>query len=673
MNQISSAPAPRPRSEGRQDQAPWRAAALPAAALLLPLLLLGANAWVGWQAAWRGAATELSRTADAAAEYATRVLAGYAFALGRIGDLVRGLPDAGITAREAELHAELHRILADLPQAEAGFVIDRHGYPLLGANIFPIPRGVPTAVDRSFFLALSGPNPPALHVSEVYRNKWDGTPFFALSRRRVGAGNGLPEGEFDGLINVSVFPDTIGEGMRYLLREADDALSLATVAGVVIGRTGGLPMARSQSTRPLPDGIDRELLPDVTSIVDGRQQMIARRRIEGFPLYVAARRPHATIRAAWWRDQRAALLFGLPATLGLFLLALRVQRAQARLGAALDESEDWLRRTTEGAGIGTWESHRDRGTFVISAQCRRVAGLPPGRNSVNLAKVLALIPPAAQREITAMMATARRTGHARMELPIQRPRPGLPPEPAWLAVEAQCPEPGGAAAGRVVGIVYDITARRAAEERAALLLRRSVEQQEAERLRIARDLHDRLGQHLALLHLELGGLAADPAPAARAVRLQAIACAIGEEANRLAVELRPTAIDDLGLETALRQLVEEWGSRTGLGSEIHLRLHPGRLPLPVETTLYRILQEALSNVVKHAGATQVGVTLESSRYQLRMVIEDDGVGMRPGGRGAGPAALGLRGIRERLALLGGSLEIESAPGQGTTLLIGVPL
>ncbi|TDH59163.1 hypothetical protein E2C06_28715 [Dankookia rubra] len=671
MNRISSAAATRPR--GRPDQAPRRVAALPVAALLLPLLILGANAWVGWNATWRAAAVEMARTVDAGAEYATRVLAGYAVALGRIGDLVQGLSDAEITAREAELHASLRRMLGDLPQAEAGFVVDRRGHPLLGANIFPIPRGVATAADRSFFLALSGPNPPALHVSEIYRNRFDNVPFFALSRRRTGAGNGIPDGEFDGLVNVSVFPDTIGAGMRPLLRKPGDALALATAEGTVIGRTGGLADQPNRQVRPMPEGAGRDLLPDVVSIVDGQRQMLARRRIEGFPLFVAARRPHAAIRADWLRDQVPTLLFGLPTTLALFLLSLRVQRAQARLGVALHESENWLRRTTEGAGIGTWE--QPAGSMVLqgSARLNALLGIDPASGPLSVARLEALIPPGTEASLARLLQTARRTGHARAELPILRRRRGLPAEQAWLAMEAHCPEPGGAAPGRLVGIAYDITSRRGAEERAALLLRRTVEQQEAERLRIARDLHDSLGQHLTLLHLELGGLATDPVPAARIARLQAIARAISEEANRLAVEIRPTAIDDLGLDTALRQLVEDWGTRTGLESEIHMRMHPARLPLPVETTLYRILQEALSNVVRHAGATRVGVTIESTRHQLRMVIEDDGVGMQPGARRAGPPPLGLRGIRERLALLGGSLEIESGPGSGTTLLIGVPL
>ncbi|WP_431267182.1 ATP-binding protein [Dankookia sp. P2] len=671
MDKSVSVPATQPRRRPARPQR--RFPLLPAAALLLPVLILATNAWADWQAHWRASAAEMIRTADAGAEYASRVLAGYVLALGRIGDLVRGMSDAEITAREAELHAGMRRVLSELPRAEAAFVVDRNGYPLLGANIFPIPRAVPTAADRSFFLALSGPNPPALHVSEVYRNKFDGVPFFALSRRRAQTGNGIADGEFDGLINISVLPDALGEGMRYLLREADDALTLNTAEGRVIGRTGGLPDVPDRGARPMAGGVERELLPDVISVVDGQRQMLARRRLEGFPLIVAARRPHAAIARAWLQDQVPALLFGLLTTTALFLLSLQVHRAQARLDLALGESEDWLRRTTEGAGVGAWECRGESGEIVASRQFHRLLGLVPVRTPVDRPQMLALMSPEGQDEWADGLAAARRTGHACFELPILRPCRGLPPERAWLAVEAQCPEPGGDETADVFGIAYDITPRRAAEARAALLLRRMVEQQEEERLRIARDLHDRLGQHLTLLHLELSGLAADPAPAARLARLHAIARALSGEAHRLAIEIRPTAIDDLGLETALRQLVEDWGTRTGIESEIHMRLPGARLPLPVETTLYRILQEALTNVLKHAGATRVSIVLDRSRHALRMVVEDDGRGM-PGRRDpAAPQALGLRGIAERLTMLGGSLEIESAPGRGTTLLIEVPL
>jgi signal transduction histidine kinase len=216
----------------------------------------------------------------------------------------------------------------------------------------------------------------------------------------------------------------------------------------------------------------------------------------------------------------------------------------------------------------------------------------------------------------------------------------------------------------------DINARCQAEQRATDLLHQTVERVEAARLRLARDLHDRLGQHLTLLHMEIGKLGPEVAQAAA---LGHIAEEIGQEARRLSLELRPTAIDDVGLAAALRDLVEGWGIRSGLATEVLINLPAKRLSLPLETTLYRVLQEALNNVVKHAEASRVAVTLEVAQAGLRMVVEDDGKGMSATRDPAAPPSFGLQGITERLALLGGTLEIESAPGGGTTLLMQVPM
>lgn len=212
------------------------------------------------------------------------------------------------------------------------------------------------------------------------------------------------------------------------------------------------------------------------------------------------------------------------------------------------------------------------------------------------------------------------------------------------------------------------------------VLRRTVLDQEAERQRIARELHDSLGQYLTVMRLDLDGIGreaeASAAIRARVDKLKNLTTDVGQEVNQLAWEIRPTALDDLGLQTALQQFLEEWQERSTLVFDVHLVLNERRLPPPIETALYRVLQEAIRNVVKHAQARQVGVILEATQSEVRLIVEDDGKGFvwDEAARAAGPSdRLGLIGIRERLALVGGSLEIETAPGAGTTLLIHVPL
>jgi signal transduction histidine kinase len=144
----------------------------------------------------------------------------------------------------------------------------------------------------------------------------------------------------------------------------------------------------------------------------------------------------------------------------------------------------------------------------------------------------------------------------------------------------------------------------------------------------------------------------------------------------MAWELRPTALDDLGLETAITQYIEEWGERSRLHFDLQLSLGDRRLPQTVETTVYRALQEAVTNVVRHAGAANVAVILAATDEQLQLIVEDDGKGFRPDdteGGAPGAQRLGLLGVRERLALVDGSLEVESSPGAGTTLFVRVPV
>jgi signal transduction histidine kinase len=226
--------------------------------------------------------------------------------------------------------------------------------------------------------------------------------------------------------------------------------------------------------------------------------------------------------------------------------------------------------------------------------------------------------------------------------------------------------------------LLDITEQRAAEAQLSEVLRGTVALQEADRQRIARELHDSLGQYLAALNMKLemfGRTVGDSAGLTSGVdELKGLTGLVGEEVSRLAWELRPIVLDDIGLEPAIRRLADQWAERVGLQIDLHLALKRRRLPPQVETTLYRVLQEGVTNIVKHASASKVGVVVRASPNDVVMMIEDDGKGFDPEAlkRGAAPR-LGLLGIRERLALIRGSLEIETGSSAGTTLIIRVPL
>jgi light-regulated signal transduction histidine kinase (bacteriophytochrome) len=210
------------------------------------------------------------------------------------------------------------------------------------------------------------------------------------------------------------------------------------------------------------------------------------------------------------------------------------------------------------------------------------------------------------------------------------------------------------------------------------VLRRTVADQEAERERIARELHDTLGQSLTLLQLGLEAIGRSDSGGEefkdRLASLKRLTIDLGHDLNRLAWEVRPTALADLGIQTAIRNLLETWSERSNVQFDLHLALDHQRLSPDVETTLYRVLQEALTNVVRHADATRVGVVLQGSDQVVTLIIEDDGRGFdADNGANLSAKRLGLLGIRERLALVGGQIEIESKIGKGASLFIRIPL
>jgi signal transduction histidine kinase len=206
-------------------------------------------------------------------------------------------------------------------------------------------------------------------------------------------------------------------------------------------------------------------------------------------------------------------------------------------------------------------------------------------------------------------------------------------------------------------------------------LRRVVAAQELERRRLARELHDETGQALTSILLGLRAIEEAPSPDAQreaAAGLRELVVTTLQDVRSLAVELRPKTLDDFGLVPAVERLVQTFSEQTNISVDVEDRLGDTRLPEEVETALYRIVQEALTNIVKHANARSVSILLMRRGGSAQAVIEDDGLGFAPDAAEDG-GGLGLLGMRERVSLLDGRLEVESTPGTGTTLVAEVPL
>jgi signal transduction histidine kinase len=229
-----------------------------------------------------------------------------------------------------------------------------------------------------------------------------------------------------------------------------------------------------------------------------------------------------------------------------------------------------------------------------------------------------------------------------------------------------------------VGTVMDITERREEEEARKELSRRLVVAQEEERRRISRELHDELGQQLSALKLNLAALRREQGGRGdmddAVASLEAMARQLDSDVDFIVLQLRPTALDDLGLATALTKYVADWSAHFHVQAQLHLSgIEPGRLTDEVATTLYRLSQEALNNVAKHAQATRVQILLEARLDHTSLIVEDDGQGFEAGQAfDMARKGLGLIGMRERAALLGGTLAVESSQGRGTTVVARIP-
>ena len=206
-----------------------------------------------------------------------------------------------------------------------------------------------------------------------------------------------------------------------------------------------------------------------------------------------------------------------------------------------------------------------------------------------------------------------------------------------------------------------------------MLQRRIMMAHEQERVRLARDLHDQTGQSVTAALLDLKAISPFVSERGRE-RLRNLSHSlneIGRMLHRIAWELRPASLDELGLTNVLQAYFEEWSRKHGVKVEFDCKdLNLDRYSDEVRTTVYRVVQEALNNVAKHAAATSLNAIIETIGGSLRLTIRDDGRGFE---ELASPARLGLAGMRERVSLIGGMLEVESSLGKGTTVTLHIPV
>ncbi|HEY5620020.1 MAG TPA: PAS domain-containing protein [Vicinamibacterales bacterium] len=347
---------------------------------------------------------------------------------------------------------------------------------------------------------------------------------------------------------------------------------------------------------------------------------------------------------------------------------------QKRADGALRENEERLKLAFAGAQEGVWDWNLETGAVVYSSRWKEMLGYADEEIEPHVSAWERLLHPddverAHEVNESVKRGAATYEGEFRLRhkdghyvhvlsrgYPVRR-------DPAGPVV-------------RIVGTHFDLTARKRAEaERARTeLLTRLVFAQEDERRRIGREMHDQFGEQLTALAVRIRTLKEACGNhdewRAHVESIEDIARQLDRDVDHLVWELRPTALDDLGLRAALANYVENWSSRVGVSATLHTSgLLDDRLPSDAETALYRIAQEALTNVAKHARAANVDVILERRADSVLLIIEDDGVGFDPAASAGAGQGFGLVGMQERAGLVGAMLEIESSAGKGTTVFV----
>ena len=360
--------------------------------------------------------------------------------------------------------------------------------------------------------------------------------------------------------------------------------------------------------------------------------------------------------------------------------------ALARIEATeeLRRSERQLREAQAAGQIGSWEWDLAEGRLRWSDELRRIFGMDPSDSEITLDGFLARVDPEDRERMSELV---RRSLEERQPFEVEYRIVRNDGEVRTIHARAQFVPDGERLARRAIGIAQDVTDRKRAEadlhesrERLVALSKRLIEVQETERHRISRELHDEIGQALTALKINLlvarrPGDDDGERDDRLADSLRIVETAI-RQVRDISLALRPSLLDDLGLVSALRWYVDSQAQRAGLEARFEAEPPEIRLAPHLEIGAYRIVQEALTNVVRHARAKRVEARIEQTGKKLRLSIRDDGVGFDVAAarqRARRGTSLGLLTMSERARLLGGSLVIHSTPRRGVEVRVTLPL
>lgn len=648
---------------------------LGAAAALVVLAATAAIVWVAREDALERAETRLGDLALVLAEQISR-------SLGQIDSILLGVAD-GLAHRapgeEAVSEALLHDALAArarVPQVQSLAVLDAHGRGIASSHAFPVP---PTDVsDREFFRAQRERGARGLQLEALAQSRITGLPSVTLSRPVLDSGGTLRAvvaAYLDTAYLTSLYQSlTLGPDAGVGLYRADGTLVFGTPAD---GGAGSLPQAL-RAPAPATVRVARLAGP-----AGGR--LAAAAALPDLPLAVAVSTRTDFALRAWRREALVACALGTLAAAFLLALARATNRRLESAGrhrAELLESAGRLDAIVQSAMDALVTVTEDQRIVVFNAAAEKMFGC--GAAEALGGPLERFIPERFRAAHRAYVERFARTGETARRMGFQTALLALRADGTEFPIEASISQASARGERLLTVIVRDITERVRAETELARshaqlreLAVAMLEVREAERTRIARELHDELGQTLTGLKMDVE-LLARTVPGERADLLERVQAmrelvdATVATTRRISTDLRPLVLDDLGLRAAAEWLVQNVAQRAGLECELDFDDSFAQLGEPHASALFRIMQESLTNVVRHARARRVAVRLARADGAAVLSVSDDGAGMDAAARGK-PRSFGLRGISERVLLFGGTVTVTSAPGAGTTLVARIPL
>jgi PAS domain S-box-containing protein len=377
----------------------------------------------------------------------------------------------------------------------------------------------------------------------------------------------------------------------------------------------------------------------------------------------------------WQRYTWGILVVGAIGALqtGMILLLLVTLKGRRRAQQGLRESREQYALAVDGSMDGLWDWDISAGAVFLSVRGKEILGWRDGETVCDVASWNERVHPDDREAVQAALRShlEGRTSSFGAECRLHGDGHGQ----RWILVRGKALRDAEGRAYRMAGSMTDITDRRVAEQAARDVSRRLIVVQEEERARLARELHDDVTQRLARLAIDAGRVERESPGTSTGETMREVReglASLSEDVHALSYRLHPALLEVLGLADALQAECERFSRQTSLPAQLKVRQIPAVVPPGVSICLFRIAQEALRNVGRHARAQHVELTLQELDGGLQLAVRDDGVGFDPAAH-SGQPSLGHASMRERVQLAGGRIDIESAPGQGTTVVAWVPL